>query len=179
MENIGQLIIPWLFVLVFIIHDGEEVFVFHRWIQRNSRLFDNLEKQFPVFAKPIQYIQKNNRRQFAYSVLFLLVLIIATTVMITFHPTNMALRFVFPGLIAAYTLHFFVHGLQCLMVRKIVPGTITSGILLPVTVYFWQYQIRAFNLTSNQAFLTVFIGLSVFLPAFFLAHQFGHWAGKS
>lgn len=179
MEIFEQFIAPWLLVLIFVIHDGEEILAFHGWIQKNAPLFDDLERRFPLSAKPIHFIRQNTRKQFAFSVISLLVLIITATALKTLQPRNTGFQYFFVGLTSVYTLHFLIHGLQSLVVRKFVPGTITSILMMPVGLFLWQHQVRAANLTPGQSILALCIGLAVFLPAFFLAHRFGHWAGKT
>jgi hypothetical protein len=177
MNFIDQSIIPWLFVLAFIIHDGEEIFAIPPWLKSNTTLLDKLVQQLPVIEKPLRFVRNLNQRQFAFSVLFLLIVITGTTTMITFQPAKFVFQFVFVGIVGVYSLHFFIHFFQSLVVKKIVPGTITSALMLPVSIYVWQNQIQVAKMTPLLSLQALMAGLVISLFAFILAHQFGLWAG--
>ena len=152
MDNFPQLILPWLLVLVFIIHDGEEVIFLPRWVQNNSSLFDAMEMRFSVLRKPLRLLRENNQQQFVISVLFLLFVITLFTGLVVFFPDIIFFQYLFIGFTAVFTLHLLVHIIQSVFLRRIVPGTITSILVFPPSLYLWLHQIQAAHLTFFNHF---------------------------
>jgi hypothetical protein len=175
----STMILPWLLVLVFIIHDGEEVLLLPRWVQRNSSLFEKLEDRYPSIRRFIHLLRENNQRQFTISVLFLLCVIATSTWMLVLQPSTFVFQFVFIGITSVFTLHLLVHIFQSIIIRRIVPGTITSVLVFLPSLFLWKNQVIISNLTPIQSLLIVLASLVTFLPVFVFALRFGNWAGKS
>jgi hypothetical protein len=177
--EIAQLAIPWLLVIVFIIHDGEEVLALPKWVKQNQPLFEDLEVRFPMLQKTIQFARENDQQQFTLSVTFLLVMMITVTTMITFEPGNNRFQSIFIGITEIYTLHYFIHFFQSIFICKIVPGTISAILVFPISLFLWQYQIRVMGMNPGQSTLAFFDGLAVFLAVFILANGIGHLVKRS
>lgn len=178
MENFQQLVLPWLLVLVFIIHDGEEAIFLPRWVQKNPSLFDALEIRFPIIRRPLRLLRDNNQRQFVFSVLVLLCIITLFTCCIFLYPDSIAFQYIFIGISAVFTLHLLVHIIQSLFLRKIVPGTITSILVFLPSQYLWQHLVQTAQLTFIQSSLLVMASVIFFLPVFVFALRLGNWAGR-
>jgi hypothetical protein len=178
MDNFPQLILPWLLVLVFIIHDGEEAIFLPRWVQNNSSLFDAMEMRFSFIRKPLRLLRENNQQQFVISVLFLLFVITLFTGLVVFFSDIIFFQYLFIGITAVFTLHLLVHIFQSVFLRRIVPGTITSILVFPPSLYLWLHQIQAAHLTFLQSLLVVLASVLLFLPVFIFALRFGNWTGR-
>lgn len=178
MGGFQQLILPWLLVLIFIVHDGEEVLFLPSWVQRNSSIFDDLERHYPIIRRTLCLLRENNQRQFTFSVLFLLCMITASTGSFVYQPDNPVFQFIFIGFTGVFTLHLLVHVLQSIAIRRIIPGTYTSILVFPLSIYLWQQQVDATQTTPGQSLMAVLMSMAVSPLVLVLALRFGQWAGK-
>lgn len=117
---------PLLFMLlplVFLIHDAEEIIVRRRWMDRNA---DEVMLRFPWSEPMLTHLKAQSTRGFCLIVAeeFLL-LAFGVVCMIYVSALPVA------ALMWGFILHLFVHIGQGILLRRYVPGLITSIILLP------------------------------------------------
>lgn len=74
---ITSTVLYFLFILAFIIHDGEEIAVEHKWLLTHG---DALYEKHPKFRRMLNHLQQLNTKAFAIAVLEELILLIAITV---------------------------------------------------------------------------------------------------
>ena len=110
----------WLFPVVFIIHDFEEIIMMRPWISKNSQM---LKKRFPVlYPKFISKAGKLSTSSFALVVLEEFILL----VIITYITVEYGFYSMWTGLLMAFFLHLIIHLIQSLVVRIYTPFIITS-----------------------------------------------------
>lgn len=170
---------PLLLIVLFILHDGEEVLYLPGWVKQNSAVFDVIQVRYPITRKILPLLLSSNQKQFSMSVLLLLVLISIISTLAVIFPRDVRIQGVFIGAIILYTLHLFVHFAQSLFLRCIIPGTITSLIILIPSALLWLYQLNVMNITFQHSLLLGLIGLAILIPAFPLVMKFGRWAVKT
>ena len=114
------------FLLIFLIHDGEEIFVQHRWVQTHrNRLEIKLKRLRPL----VQHLAEMTTRGFAVAVLEEFVLLLAATVY-ALVGGPFALQ-IWMALFIAFCLHFLMHIGQSVFLQSYVPGLITSVLFIP------------------------------------------------
>jgi len=140
MNNIQVII--WLFPILFIIHDFEEIIFMRAWISKNkSYLCD----RFPTLSKKLlPHFDHITTSAFALGVAEEFILISIITVVS--YMTNWYSLWI--GSFIAFTLHLLIHCLQVLVVRKYIPCIVTSVICLPICIYIIKQIIQISTLNT-------------------------------
>lgn len=155
-----------LFILAFIVHDGEEVAVLHKWVMSHG---DALYAKHPMLRRLFNYIRKLNTKSFAIAALEELVLLIAITVYALIGgPYAVEL---WTAIFMAFSIHLIVHVIQAIVVRGYVPGLVSSILLLPFSYLGMQRICNTFN--ASQLLLYGMIGVVMMLANL----AFAHWLG--
>ncbi|HEX7557313.1 MAG TPA: HXXEE domain-containing protein, partial [Leptolinea sp.] len=164
---------------LFIIHDGEEILFLPNWFFKNHASFDALAKRLPLIKQALRLLQANNQKQFAGSVLLLLLLLCIITGMAVLYPTVGWVQNIYTGAVVIFTLHLIIHIMQCFIFRKVVPGAATSVLVFVPSLYLWLHQLNVLKMSFGFSLWIALIGIIIFLPFFPLVLLFGHWAGRS
>lgn len=135
-------VMVWLFPILFIFHDFEEIIFMQSWVSKN-RCY--LCERFPTLSKRLlPHFDNITTSSFAFGVAEEFILISIITVVS--YVTNWYILWV--GLFIAFTLHLVIHCFQALIVRKYVPAIITSVICLPICIYIIKHIIKLFPLDT-------------------------------
>lgn len=113
----------WLFPLLFIIHDLEELIFMAPWLKKHAA---NVSKRFPRITPIFKHY---TTRGMTFAVAEELLLCVVLTIG-CYHGLG-ALWF---GALTAYTIHLFVHLVQCAVLRQYVPAVVTSIACLPFSL---------------------------------------------
>ena len=153
-------VVVWLFPMLFIFHDFEEIIFMQAWINKNRRY---LCERFPTLSKKLlPHFDNITTSSFALGVAEEFILICIITVVS--YVTNWYILWV--GLFIAFTLHLVIHCFQVLIVRKYVPAVITSVLCLPICIYIVKYVVKLFQLHtiilySILAFIIMVVNLGI------------------
>jgi hypothetical protein len=121
--------IMWLFPIVFMIHDFEEIVMFKPWIAKNA---SDLKRRFPrLAARMLPHMEGLSTSAFALAVAVMF-LIVSTTTLIAIEFDLYAL---WAGALIGYFIHLIIHIGQFLVFRRYVPVVITSIITAPYCVW--------------------------------------------
>ena len=167
-------IIIWLFPIMFMIHDFEEIVMIKAYQKRNETYIQILktkgkyipfgfEGTTPVFsiAVAIEFI--------TFSVISLLSVIFDS-------------YYIWYLFFLGYTAHLFFHLKIWISFKKYVPATVTSILFLPISCYF-VYKISSVLGYSLLIFLlSIVLSSIVTVVWIYIAHKlmktFGSWLGK-
>jgi hypothetical protein len=119
----------WLFPLLFIFHDFEEIIFMKNWITKSE---EHIRKIVPKKAfRVIQHMKNISTAAFTAGVAeeYMIILIIS---IISFY-TNW--YYLWIGLFVAFIFHLIIHIIQAVVIRRYVPALITSIICLPISIY--------------------------------------------
>ncbi|MEH7342328.1 HXXEE domain-containing protein [Bacillus sp. JJ1532] len=164
----------WLFPIMFVIHDFEEIIMVEKWMKKNSnviyerlprKMADRVIKQFSMTTA-----------QFAVAVLFIFLFVSSSTIM--------ANQFVIQGSLAniyfftiitlTFFLHSFTHIGQSIFLRSITPGSLTSMIIIiPYSLVLYNTLLLNGILTWKIIFACLPFVLLI-IPIALVAH----WIGK-
>lgn len=153
-------VMVWLFPILFIFHDFEEIIFIQAWI---SKYRGYLCERFPKLSnKLLPHFDNITTSSFALGVAEEFILISIITVVS--YVTNWYMLWV--GLFIAFTFHLVIHCFQTLIVRKYVPAIITSVICLPLCIYIINHIVTLFKfdtviLYSIFAFIIMVINLVI------------------
>jgi hypothetical protein len=163
----------WLFLVVFIVHDFEEIIMMAPWMRKNRA---ELERRWPRLAPRMLAVTGGlSTPAFALAVCVLFIAIAAATVAVV----EFQLYALWGAMLLVFMLHFVMHIAQWIILRRYVPVIITS---LPGTVYcacaFW-YLLVVLQTTWGGILLNLLIVVPVFAAVFYaalrLARSFNGW----
>lgn len=164
----------WLFPIIFIFHDFEEIIMLEAWVKKNSA---QVLKKMPVkLANRVEKQFSMSTAQMAVAVLFIFLFVSSSAFMANQYVINGPIGniYFFTVLILTFFIHVFTHVAQSLFFQSITPGVITSIFLvLPYSIVMLQ------KLLNDQliSWSTVMVSLPfvfLMLPVVLLAH----WIGK-
>ena len=140
MNNIKVMV--WLFPILFIFHDFEEIIFMQSWVSRNRSY---LCERFPGLSKRLlPHCDNITTSSFAFGVAEEFILISIITVVS--YVMNWYILWI--GVFIAFTLHLVIHCFQALIVKKYVPAIITSVICLPICIYIIKHTVELFPLDT-------------------------------
>ena len=167
-------LIIWLFPILFIFHDFEEIIFIQSWIHKNKRY---LVDKFPMLSKKLlPHFESITTSSFALGVAEEFVLIS----IITIASYVMNWYGLWVGLFIAFALHLVIHCFQTLIVRKYVPAIVTSVICLPICIYIIKHIIQLFPfgtvvLYSILGFIIMLVNLGIIHKGM---NSFSKWLEK-
>lgn len=146
----------WLFPIIFIFHDMEEVIGFGLWLKNNKKI---LSEKYPGILNTYKDFSTEG---FSLAVFEELVLCIAFCVL-AFLLDIQALWYLWLGGFIACTLHFIIHIGQAILIKQYIPAIITSIICLPISIFI----IFKCFLTIQNAwwYVTIFIIVGIVIVA--------------
>ncbi|RDW21273.1 HXXEE domain-containing protein [Oceanobacillus chungangensis] len=170
--NVQTLI--WLFPIMFILHDFEEIIMVEKWLKRNSTsLYDTLPKK--IADRVIKQFSMSTV-QFAVAVLVIFLFVSSSTIMANQYVIQGLLGniYIFTIITLTFFLHAFTHIGQSIVLRTITPGVFTSVIII-IPYSFVLYRSLLVNevITWEIIFVSLPFCLLI-IPAALLAH----WIGK-
>lgn len=162
MNNIQAII--WLFPIIFIFHDFEEIIFMQSWIRKNRNYicerFPNLSEKF------LPHFDNITTSSFAFGVAEEFILISIITIM----SYMMNSHRLWLGLFIAFTIHLLMHCLQTLIFRKYVPAIATSIICLPICIYIIKYTVQLFTLRTVAVYSI--LGFIIMVVNLVMVHKF-------
>lgn len=118
----------WLFPLIFIFHDMEEIVGFGWWLRKNEKM---LARKYPFILKTYRNFSTAGFACAVYEELVICLAICAGALL-----TDSVLMWgLWLGGLVGCTLHFVIHIGQSLMVRQYIPAVATSVLCLPVSTW--------------------------------------------
>jgi hypothetical protein len=172
--SIDTQILIWLFPIVFMFHDFEEIILGEFWLKKNAgELRLRLSRVFPVFfVDQVSVVFEKSTPELAFSVS----LIFALTVL----SSSLAAVFHLYGLFLAASSLFFLHGFmhigQAIVLRKYVPAVISSVVfvvpygLVLMTRLLWEGIV---GLPGLLVYLVIAIVLVI--PFILVMHRIGEF----
>lgn len=146
----------WLFPIIFIFHDMEEIIGFGIWLKNNKEI---LSKKFPNILNTYKDFSTEG---FSFAVMEELILCIAVSALALLLDIQ-ALWYLWLGGFIACTLHFIIHIGQAIVMRQYIPTIITSVICFPISV--WIIYRCFLTIKSVWWYAAIFIMVGILLVA--------------
>ncbi|MFJ8261047.1 HXXEE domain-containing protein [Rummeliibacillus sp. NPDC094406] len=153
-------VIIWLFPILFMFHDFEEIIFMRAWINKNRSY---MSERFPTLSKKLlPHFEHMTTSAFALGVAEEFILI--STITVISYMTNWYDLWI--GSFIAFTLHLLIHCFQALIVRKYIPVIVTSIICLPICIYIIMQILQISSLYtiilySILCFIIMIINISI------------------
>lgn len=128
----------WLFPLIFIFHDMEEIIGMSTFLLKNKKF---LEENYPFI---ISTYKDFSTEGFALAVYEELIFCILLTAFFVF-TDNHVVYYLWIGAFIGCIIHFIIHIGQCLVIRKYIPAFITSIVCLPISCYILKMYLEFVN----------------------------------
>lgn len=154
--NIHLDFLMYLFPIVFLLHDGEEIWMVERWVRRHQ---DQIK-----FALDLRLIDlnKNITVQFAIAVLTIGSVLTLTTLWAIPHTGSKHFIYIlFIGFVSVYLLDGMKHIGTSILLRSYTPGVATAAI---VEVPFGAYALYRFHDAGMLDAASVAKGIAMALP---------------
>ncbi len=163
----------WLFLIIFMLHDFEEIIMMAPWLRKNAA---ELTQRFPRFAPRMLALTGGlSTPAFALAVMVLFAAIAALTVVVV----ELRLYALWSGMVLVFSIHFVMHILQWAIMRRYVPVIVTSLLSVPYWVYALWHVLNILQISPVDILLNALLALlifgAVFAPTLKLAKRFDRW----
>lgn len=118
----------WLFPVLFMFHEMEEIIGFGIWLEQNRAMLD---EKYPKISKTYQDFSTEGMA-LAVSEEFILCILFCILGVVT---QMKAVWLLWVGGFIAYVLHLVIHIVQSIVIRQYIPAVVTSIIALPVSIW--------------------------------------------
>lgn len=167
----------WLFPIVFIFHDFEEIIMMEKWVKQHAnKIYETLPRK--IADKVVKQFSMSTA-QFAVAVVVIFLFVSSSTYMANQYMNQGPLANIhfFTIMLLIFLIHVFTHIGQTIIFRSITPGVITSiFIVLPYTiVMLGSLLINA--VISWHTMLVCLPFIFLILPIVLLAHWIGRKMG--
>ncbi|MEQ6357397.1 HXXEE domain-containing protein [Lysinibacillus sp. M3] len=171
---IGIQTLIWLFPIMFIFHDFEEIIMVEKWLNKNSTiLYERLPKN--IANRVIKQFSMSTA-QFAVAVVVVFMFVSSSTIVANQYVNQGPFGdiYFFTVVTLTYFLHAFTHLAQSIFLRSITPGVLTSLIIvIPYSLMLYRSLLINNVITWNIIFVCLPFCL-LLIPIALLAH----WIGK-
>lgn len=144
----------WLFPVIFILHDMEEIVGFGIWLKNNKKL---LSEKYPSVLNTYRSFSTEGFALAVFEELLLCVGVSAVALLSDVY----ALWCFWLGAFLACTLHFAVHIAQAIAIKRYIPATVTSVLLLPISVRILYCCFSAVHCAWWYAAIFVVAGIAI------------------
>lgn len=159
------LYIIWLFPIIFMFHEFEEIIFFKSWIEKNK---DYLSERYPKLAKRLlSRIEGLSVPAFTVAVAEEFLLLSIVTVLAVIFNWYLLWLAVFMG----YFIHLLVHVVQCFVLRKYVPGIYTTMLSLIYCIYSLRFIIDNNLFSTKQIIIWTILGCIIVFTNLAFAHK--------
>lgn len=165
----------WLFPILFIFHDMEEVIGFGIFLKKNKKMLD---EKYPFISRAYEPFSTEG---FALAVFeeFAVCLLFCIIAVATDHIWAWLLWL---GGFIAYALHLVLHMGQSLIIKKYIPASATSFVCLPVSVWCIAESIAELHCKAMEILVYSIVGIAVVMLNLKFAHsligKFTKWIEK-
>ncbi len=156
--------VMWLLVVVFMIHDFEEIIMIQPWLARNA---GNLNRRFPkVTGKLLSQYEKLSTSSFALAVAVEFILLS----FLTYITVERELYSLWTGILLGYFIHLLAHMGQYIVFRRYVPAIFTSVLTSIYCIWAIFYLNARHPLVWNEVLLWTLVALLVLVVNLILIH---------
>lgn len=141
----------WLFPILFIVHDMEEIIGYGLWLTKNRAFLD---EKYPKISNTYKPYSTEGMAAAVMEELVLCLVVCIITRITGFY----GLWF---GAFVAYTVHLIVHFGQSIVIRKYIPAVITSIICLPISIWVIASSITLLSYSVSNVIVYSLIGIVV------------------
>ncbi|WP_201110990.1 HXXEE domain-containing protein [Dysgonomonas sp. Marseille-P4677] len=165
-------IIVWLFPIIFMLHEFEEIIFFKYWINKNKNFLFN---KYPKISKRfLSHFENLSTPAFTVAVAeeFILLSIITIASVIF----DMYLLWL--GIFMGFFIHLFTHLIQWIIIRRYIPAIYTTFISFAYCIFSLNYMVNNNIFQIKDILLWTIIGLAIVFTNLIIAHKLAFWFDK-
>ncbi len=153
--------IIWLFPILFLIHELEEILGFEKWYSKNK----NKLNKYPVIAKNVDNMFSYfTTKGMLFAIFEQLILCLLVCIIAVKYDFNI----LWLGAFIGYTIHLIIHFFQSVILKTYIPSFITSVVEIPVCFYiiyfvFNHYDFLIYKVFYYSVIATIIIALNLYL----------------
>lgn len=157
----------WLFIVIFVIHDLEEIIWVEPWIKKNGKQV--ITKLPAKMQRQMEKMFNITSSQFAIAVLLEFLIFIP----FTYVAAEQGKFFIFIAINSLFLLHVFTHVGQSIYLKMYTPGVISAVIfVLPYTLYVFHTLLSKELVTWTEVLYSVPVGF-ILIPIVLIGHELG------
>lgn len=156
--------IIWMFPILFIVHDMEEIMGFGLWLKKNRALLDTKYPKISNIYNPY------STEGMAAAVIEEMVVCLVICIISRFT----GFYGLWLGSFIAYAVHLVVHVGQSIIIKKYIPAVITSIICLPLSIWLIAMSINTLSYSISQVLAYSLIGIVAIVGNLKIAHWIIH-----
>lgn len=162
-------IIVWLFPIVFMLHEFEEIIFTRYWIDKNK---DFVKRKLPkVLQRFLLHFESLSTPAFTVAVAEEFLLLSAITVISVF----LDMYLIWLGVFMGFFVHLLVHLIQWIVLRRYIPAICTTVISLIYCVFSLYHIIGNDLFQVKEIALWTIIGFIIVAANLLFAHKLAHW----
>ncbi|MGL5439425.1 MAG: HXXEE domain-containing protein [Filifactoraceae bacterium] len=149
----------WLFPVIFMIHEMEEIVGLRIWLDRNS----DIVKDYNILSN---LYQNYSNEGFSLAVLeeyFICIIITALSIFYKFY-------IAWIGVSVAFTLHLVIHIIQSMIVKRYIPALISSMSLLPLSIFLIYKVISMLRYTTYSLLVSSMVSVILMMVNLIMIH---------
>ena len=159
----------WIFPVLFIFHDMEEVIWLPGFIEKNRQ---DIIKRYPIAEKLLSaYKMGMSTEAFALAVYEELIVLVAICALVEITKSEWAMGIFYGGLIG-FTVHLVIHILQSIAIKRYIPSLITSILTLPPSIMLLMHTKWDMGISAIAGAIIGIAGVAANLK---LAHMLMAW----
>lgn len=162
----------WLFPVLFMIHDFEEILMVKAWQQKNKKYIQGRNDKYI----PFNFKASTAAISLGVEVEFVIISIAA---IISYLLNSYVIWF---GLFIAFTLHLFFHIFMYINFKKYVPGVATSIIFIPICCFIVYRNNILLHYSIPTLLLSILISTLIMIGNIYILHKavekFNSWLEK-
>lgn len=153
--------IVWMFPILFIVHDMEEIMGLGLWLKKNKVLLDEKAPKISNTYHPY------STEGMTAAVMEEMVLCLAICIISGFT----GFYGMWLGTFVAYTFHLAVHLGQSIAIKKYIPAVITGMICFPLSLCFIAESISILSYSISQVLVYSLAGIVAIAGNLIIAHR--------
>ncbi len=161
MENVEFISLIWLFPLIFMVHDFEEI-IFQEWWFNKER--SALLKKYPKVAREYEMISTAGFA-LAVSEEFIVLLVIALTSIV------FQWYYLWLGTLVTFLIHLIIHIVQWAIYKKYIPAIITVIPAAIYSIYAIRFVYESCNMQLLSGIMWSMIGMIILGANLFFVHR--------
>ncbi|GFP75824.1 HXXEE domain-containing protein [Clostridium fungisolvens] len=159
MKDLSMII--WLFPIIFMLHDFEEIIMFNAWSKRNETKISSIAKGH------IPFNFNASTAAFSFGVAEEFIIISFVTLFSSLSDNYLA----WYGIFIAFTFHLILHFVQLFIFKKYIPATITSIILFPISIYMIYKVYILVNFAAISLIISILLSTIIMIANIFALHK--------
>lgn len=159
----------WLFPVLFVFHDFEEIIGFGSWQKKNMMIMkEKMPKAEQKFRKMYKNYSTEGMALAVFEELILCILICIISIISGYYQ-------LWVGAFIAFIIHLIMHIAQSVIWKGYIPAVITSLITAPISIIVLYQSLISLHYTAGTVICWSIVGLAIVILNLKFAHNLMSW----